>query len=94
MLPVVIAGASLSTLLLLAWIALDLLHARIALADRACSACFVALGVTSVLTFRCLVVGEGASRGALPFFVFLGAPIGFGLGWLAWRMARERAAAG
>jgi hypothetical protein len=47
-----------------------------------------------VVTFRLLVTAPVAERGPLPFFVFLGAPIGLFLGWLSFRLARERRGAG
>ncbi|HLU39435.1 MAG TPA: hypothetical protein VK081_08610 [Planctomycetota bacterium] len=87
---VVAVFAALCSLLLVWWIALAVARAPASRADRACSACFAALAVTSVLTFRLLVVEASATRGPLPFFVFLGAPIGLYLAFLAWRLARER----
>lgn len=87
---VLIACASLCSILLAGWIVLEITsRARPAVVDRACGACLLALGVTSVVAFRSLVVLP-SGRGPLPLFVFLGAPVGFYLAWLAFRMARTR----
>jgi len=88
----VTVSAAACSILLLAWVVL-LLSARgsTRVADWVCGACFLWLGVTSVLTFRCLVVEPPGKRGPLPFFVFLGAPLGLFLAWLSWRLGRERA---
>lgn len=93
MFTVVLTCAGACTILLLVWIGLEASPlARTRTTDRACAACYLALAVTSVVLFRHLVVEPVAGRGPLPMFVFLGAPIGVGLAWLAWRLARERQA--
>lgn len=90
MLTVVNVCAGVCSALLLAWIVLQWWPRAGHAADRAGSACFFALGVTSVVALRALVVAPPAERGPLPVFVFLGAPIGFFLAWLSWRLARQR----
>lgn len=81
--------AAVCSLLLVVWCGMQMApRASRASIDRLGAVCFVALGVTSAVTFRMLVVAPSAARGPLPVFVFLGVPIGFALGWLSWRLAR------
>ncbi|MEZ5965914.1 MAG: hypothetical protein R3F56_18915 [Planctomycetota bacterium] len=82
--------AGVCTLLLAVWVVLQLAPPRPRFAiDRLGAACYLALGVTSIVTFRMLVVAPPEQRGPLPVFVFLGAPMGLVLAWLSWRLPRS-----
>lgn len=86
--------AAVCSCLLLIWIGLQVSpRAKPQWVDLASGACFLALGLTSVVVFGAMIVAP-AERSPMPIFVFFGAPIGFYLAWLSWRLARAAAPRG
>jgi hypothetical protein len=85
-----VVGASAASLALGAWVVLGITGAGARLLDRLAAATFVLLAVTSLCLFRVVVVEATQTSGPLPFFVFLGVPLGGVLGWLCWRIAGLR----
>ncbi len=86
--------AGLASVLVVLWVLLAVMGGRsprqARRVDLVAAATFAALALASLALFRLVVVEASREHGPLPFFVFLGVPIG---GWLAWvtvRLARSR----